>query len=159
MLVAGFGKFPDDVALEGRGIHHVVVRAGGIEERKAVVVLGGDDDMAHAGGFEKFHPLLGVEFRGVELPHDLPAVFLVGDAEIHLDPLGVGFRSHAVLVFPGQRRIRTEVDECAELGITEPFVQPRLRFRRMLQRGRHEFVEVLVPFLSSLECECAEEGG
>ena len=151
MLVAGLREFLDDVAFEGRGIHHIVIRAGGIKEREAVVVLGGDHDMAHTCGFEKFHPLLSIEFRGVELPHDLSAIFLVGDAKIHLHPLGVFFGSHAILVFPGKLGIRTEVDECAELGTAEPFVEPGLRFRRVLQRRGHECIEVLVPFYTGME--------
>ena len=45
----GLGEGFEQIALAPRGLHGVPVGIGGIIQREAVVVLGGDDDVFHAG--------------------------------------------------------------------------------------------------------------
>ena len=53
--------------MEGSGGDDVEGVRLGIEHGKAVVVLGGDDDVLHAGRFGERHDVVGVEAGGVEL--------------------------------------------------------------------------------------------
>ena len=51
LLAAFFGELAEGVALEGSGGDDVEGVDLGVEHGEAVVVLGGDDDVLHAGGF------------------------------------------------------------------------------------------------------------
>ena len=66
LFAGGVGEFLDDIALERSGVHDVE-GVGGLEHREAVVVLGGDDDVFHAGILGDFDEVIGIELGGVEL--------------------------------------------------------------------------------------------
>ena len=63
---AGGGKFLDHVPAKGR-IYNVVVRLLRIPKAKAIVVLGGEHHVFHAGGLGDGDPLVGIELNGIEL--------------------------------------------------------------------------------------------
>ena len=135
VAVAGLLEFLDDVAPEWRAIDDIVIRDARLEEREAIVVLRGDDDILHAGFLENPRPLVGIELLRVEFGNNLLAVFLKGNAIGHHRPLGVGWAVGVTFVLTSQGRIRAEVDEDPEFIIAEPLVQPRLGLRRMAQVG------------------------
>ncbi len=76
--VAGGLELGDHVAFERSGIHDVVIADRGIEEREAVVVLAGDDDIFHPRILGDLHPLGGAELGRVAGFGEL-GVFLNGD--------------------------------------------------------------------------------
>ena len=67
LLAALVGEFLERVALEGRGGDDVEGVGLGVEHGEAVVVLGGDDDVLHAGGFGQRDDVVRAEAGGVEL--------------------------------------------------------------------------------------------
>jgi hypothetical protein len=76
-FVAGVGQLFDHVAAERRfGARDLVVGEPGIEHAEAVVVLGGEHHVSHAGGFGGLGPLAGVELDGIE-----PLVEIVVDLD------------------------------------------------------------------------------
>ncbi len=105
--VAGVGEHGDDVALV-RGVHHVEVGLLGVPEAEAVVVLGGEADVFHAGVLEDVEPGVGVAFGGVELV-DKGLVLGAGDAAAPL-----------FLLVPGVDGVEAPVDEEAEALLEEP---------------------------------------
>ena len=66
LLAALFGEFFEGVAFEGGGGDDVEGVDFGVEHGEAVVVLGGDDDVLHAGGFGEGDDVVGGEAGGVE---------------------------------------------------------------------------------------------
>ena len=74
-LTAGVGKFPHHVALtapEGRMLHGMFRIFAG-PQAEAVMMLGGENQSAHARGFGHLHPLAAIQARGIENSGILPA--------------------------------------------------------------------------------------
>ena len=67
LLAALLGELFEGIAMEGCGGDDVEGIGLGVEHGEAVVVLGGDDDVLHAGGFGEGDDVVGVEAGGVEL--------------------------------------------------------------------------------------------
>ena len=49
------------------GVVDIVIVHVGMEHGKTVVMLGGDDDVFHAGGFGDFDPFISVKIRRIKL--------------------------------------------------------------------------------------------
>ena len=78
------GELLDDVSLERRGVHDIVVTRIRIKQSKSVMVLGGDDHVLHACLLGDRHPLCSIEFRGVELRRQrLPVYFTRNLCAVH----------------------------------------------------------------------------
>ena len=60
------------------GVADKVLRILAGPETESVVMLGGNDQVFHAGGFGHAHPVLGVELGGVELAVEL-VILVSGD--------------------------------------------------------------------------------
>jgi hypothetical protein len=86
LLAALFGELAQRVALEGRGGDDVEGVGLGVEHGEAVVVLGGDDDVLHAGGFGEGDDIVRAEAGGVELRRE-GLVVGDGDGGVVHDPL------------------------------------------------------------------------
>ena len=117
VFFAGFGEGLEEVFFVKGRLDIPIVRCRG-PERKAVHMLGGDDDVFHAGLFGHKHPVLGVVFRGVELFGE----FLVfGDRDFGLahDLLAEAWDFLAV-VNTAQPGIDAPVDEHPEAGVAPP---------------------------------------
>ena len=118
LLAALFGEFVEGVAFEGSGGDDVEGVGLGVEHGEAVVVLGGDDDVLHAGGFGEGDDVVGAEAGGVELWGE---GFVVGDGDggvVH-DPLA---DAGDLLAVPGAGGdgVEAPVDEHAEAGFAPP---------------------------------------
>ena len=86
LLAALLGQLAQRIAMEGRGGDDVEGVCFGIEHGEAVVMLGGDDDVLHAGGFGQGDDVVRAEAGGVELACE---GLVVGDRDggvVH-DPL------------------------------------------------------------------------
>ena len=105
--MAGPGELADQVAPERR-VGDLEVGQGGVEEAEAVVVFGGDGDVASAGILGEGHPLLGIEAHGVE-PLCQRRVLGAGDRLVVHYPLAAA-----------QQRVEAEMDEHAEAALVEP---------------------------------------
>ena len=65
LRVAGGLEFGDHVAFKRSGIYDIVIADRRIEEREAVVMLAGDDDIFHPRILGDLHPLGGAELGRV----------------------------------------------------------------------------------------------
>ena len=90
LLAARGGELLDHVAAERR-VHDVEIGLLRVEHAKAVVVLGGEDDVFHAGVFGDFDPLVGVELHRVESLVEV-IVFLDGTCALRDQPISVPLR-------------------------------------------------------------------
>ena len=118
MFAALLGEFLERVASEGSGGDDVEGIDLGVEHGEAVVMLGGDDDIPHAGGFCESDDIVGTEAGGIEV---FGEGFVVGDGdgEIVHDPLAdVG--GALTVPLPGRDRVEAPVDEHAEACIAPP---------------------------------------
>ena len=118
LLAALFGEFLEGVALEGGGGDDVEGVDLGVEHGEAVVVLGGDDDVLHAGGFGEGDDVVRGEAGGVEV---FGEGFVVGDGdgEVVHDPLADVGGALAVPLAGGDG-VEAPVDEHAEAGFAPP---------------------------------------
>ncbi len=118
LLAALFGEFLEWVALEGSGGDDVEGVDLGVEHGEAVVVLGGDDDVLHAGGFGEGDDVVGGEAGGIEV---FGEGFVVGDGdgEVVHDPLADVVGALAVPLAGGDG-VEAPVDEHAEAGFAPP---------------------------------------
>jgi hypothetical protein len=117
--VAGVGEFLHGVAFEPGGVVEIV---GGDFRRihgEAVVVLGGDDEVFHAGVFKEVDPGGGVELFGVEGGDDVGEVLLTRNFEDAHDVFRIGAGAFA-LVDAAEFGVDAPVHEAAETGITPP---------------------------------------
>ena len=122
LRMAGLAQLLDDIPLERCVVDDIVLADQGIEEGKAVVVLGGDNHIAHARILEDLGPFIGVKLRWIELGGHLVVFFrrnLGGD----LDPFGIAKVRAAALVFALECGIDAKVNERAELGVAKPLIQ------------------------------------
>ena len=119
-LAAGVGQLAERVAAKGRGIYDVVGGAAGMVHGKAVVMLGGEDDVLHARILRQTHDGPGVEALRVKL-FGQRAVFLHGYLQMAHDPLG-HLRRLLALPFAAEQRIQPPVDEHAEAGVLPPLL-------------------------------------
>ena len=117
VLLACSGKLGDEVALAGGRVIDVVGVNGGAEQRKAVVVLGRDDEVLHADVACKADDLLRIKIDRVEDRCQL-FVFRDRDRMVRADPFGI-CRGRLALVFARQQRIKTEVHHHAVAGFFE----------------------------------------
>jgi hypothetical protein len=134
LLATGVPQLPDYVAMEGRGVHHVVIGHLAVPHGKTIVVLRGDDDVSHASFLCDPRPLVGTEFSRVEHPGNLLAVLRDGDPDVVHQPLAIGTRA-ASLVLAAECRVDPEMQEQTEGGLA-----PARQRRRLLRWGgvRHE---------------------
>ena len=114
-LAARIGQLFERIALERGGLDAPIglVRA---EHAKAVVVLGGDDDIFHPGVLGEAHPLFGVEPHGVELARELLVLGYrhLGFFEKPLAVIGLA------VPLAGGHGINPPMDEQPEPGVAEP---------------------------------------
>jgi hypothetical protein len=113
-----FGQLLEWIAFEGGGGDDVEGVGLGVEHGEAVVVLGGDDDVLHAGGFGEGDDVVGAEGGGVEFGRE---GFVVGDGDggvVH-DPLA---DAGDLLAVPGAGGdgVEAPVDEHAEACFAPP---------------------------------------
>ena len=120
MFAALFGELFERVApLEGSGGDDVEGIGLGVEHGEAVVVLGGDDDVLHAGGcWRESDDVVRAEAGGVELGSE-GLVVGYGDRGVVHDPLADAGDLFAVPGSGGDG-VETPVDEHAEAGFAEP---------------------------------------
>src|SRR5579871_6123455 len=118
LLVALFGEFFEGVALEGCGGDDVEGVDLGVEHGEAVVVLGGDDDVLHAGSFGEGDDVVGAEAGGVELGGE-GLVVGDGDGEVVHDPLADVGGALAVPLACGDG-VEAPMDEHAEASFAPP---------------------------------------
>ena len=113
-----FGEFLQRVAMEGRGGDDVERVRLGIEHGEAVVVLGGDDDVLHAGGLGQRDDVVRGEAGGVELRCER-LVIRDGDGAVVHDPLA---DAGDLLAVPraGGHGVESPVDEHAETRVAPP---------------------------------------
>ena len=115
-FTAGGGEFLHRIAFEGRGIHDVE-GVGGFEHGESFVMLRGDDDVFHPGGFGDAGDLLGVEFGGIEFAGE-GHVFGIRDFHLALDPLADAVK-RLVLPLAAEVGKQAPVDEHAVVAIAE----------------------------------------
>ena len=65
LLAKGSQHVGENVALEGRAID-AELRGGGIPHGESGVMLGGEDDVLHAGELGQHGPILRMKFAGIE---------------------------------------------------------------------------------------------
>ena len=116
-LGAGGSQCCHHVLPVGRGINNVV-RMRRLEHGKAVVVLGGDHQVLHAGFLGNRHPLLGVELHRGEL---LSQLLVLGDWDLGVahDPLAQAGDAFP-LPFPRGNGVDAPVDEHPESCLAPP---------------------------------------
>lgn len=110
---ASFGELLDDVLAIGRGLNDVEVRLLRREHVEAVVVLGGDDDVLHAGSFGESDDGVGVKLGGVEAGCEL-GVLVARDVRVGHDLLAIALGDGLALPDATEFGVETEVDEHAE---------------------------------------------
>ena len=117
MLFTGFCQRLEEVFFVEGGLDIPVVSRCG-PEGEAIDMLGGNDDVFHAGLFGHEHPVLGIVFRGVEL---LGEFLVFGDRDFSPahDLLAEAWNFLSV-VNPSEARIDTPVNEHAEAGVAPP---------------------------------------
>ena len=108
----------EGIAFERRGGDDVEGICLGVEHGEAVVVLGGDDDVLHAGGFGEGDDVVGAEGGWIELGSE---GFVVGYGDgggVH-DPFT---DAGDLLAVPraGGDGVEAPVDEHAEAGLAPP---------------------------------------
>ena len=106
------------VAMKGRGVDDVERIGLGVEHGEAVVVLGGDDDVLHAGGLGQRHHIMRIEAGGLNLRRQS---LVVGDrdrAVVH-DPFADA-RNLLAVPRAGGNGVEAPVDEHAEAGVAPP---------------------------------------
>ncbi len=118
LLAALFGELLERIALEGSGGDDVEGVDLGVEHGEAVVVLGGDDDVLHAGGLGEGDDVVRAEAGGIELRGE-GLVVGDGDGEVVHDPFADVVGALAV-PFAGGDGVEAPVDEHAEAGIAPP---------------------------------------
>jgi hypothetical protein len=118
LLATLFGELAQGVALVGSGGDDVEGVDLGVEHGEAVVVLGGDDDVLHAGGFGEGDDVVRGEAGGVELRGE---GFVVGDGdgEVVHDPL-TDVVAALSLPLSGGDGVEAPVDEHSEAGVAPP---------------------------------------
>jgi hypothetical protein len=115
---AGLGELLERVAAEGRGVDNIVGVGLRVKHREAVVVLGSDHDVAHAGLFGQGHPGFGIELHRIEV---FGQGFVLGHRNfgVEHDPLADAGDALA-LPFAGRQGVQAPVDEQSEAGIAPP---------------------------------------
>ena len=115
-LAGGDGEFLQRVAGERRGVDDVE-RMGGLEHGEAVVVLRGDDDPLHAGGFRDADDLAGVKGGRVEVLR-LREVVGLGDFHLPFDPFADAVK-RLPLPLAAEVGVDAPVDEHAVVAVAE----------------------------------------
>jgi hypothetical protein len=123
--------------MPGSGVHHVVIVDFGRPHGKAVVMLGGNDDIFHSGVPGKAHPGIGIEIRWIKITGDFPAINRARNFHDALDMLGITPDRFAL---PGAAGIGIDapMNEHAKPRVTppsEPVVQIRPRIAPPLGIG------------------------
>lgn len=118
LLAALLGELLEGIAMEGSGGDDVEGIDLGVEHGEAVVMLGGNDDVLHAGSLGEGNDVMRGEAGGVEL---LCEAFVVGDGdgEIVHDPLTDVGGALTVPLACGDG-VEAPVDEHAEAGLAPP---------------------------------------
>jgi hypothetical protein len=102
----------------------IVVTHRRIVHRKAIVVLGGDDQVAHPGLLNRAHPLVGIELHRVEFLDGLAAIDILRDFANTLNVFGVA-ADRFPLPYTGKLSVDSPVHETAKTRLTPP-CQPRV---------------------------------
>ena len=106
-LPAGFFQLAHDIAAEGRPVHDVIGRCGGLEQGKTIVVARGKSQVARTCVFESGHPLVCIEADGIEGCGRLGVFVLVQFAQVEV-PFALGIRG-----------VETPVDEDTQSFLCE----------------------------------------
>ncbi len=80
----GVGQLGNDIAPERRGVYHVEVADGGLEHGEAVVVLGGQNNVFHAGLLGEHHPIVRVEGLRIKFTGQLFILLYRDTVGIHI---------------------------------------------------------------------------
>ena len=130
----GVDVFAHEVAMRGR-VGRLVIGQLGIEQAEAVVVLGGEHGVFHAGLFGELRPLFRVVIHGIKF------------VEIGL----IGFHGDTLLAahpFAARRNgVQPPMDEHAETILPEPGNAPVVFFPIELEHNGHPFFVYAVSLL------------
>jgi len=129
LLPAFGGELRQRIAPERSGLRDAPVGEGGIPDAEPVVVLAGDDDVAHSGVLRRLHPLRGIEMHRVEAGGKSLVLF-DGHLFIREIPLRRAVASVSVRGIC-RNGIHSPVDEHPEAGIRPPLRARRELFRRL----------------------------
>jgi hypothetical protein len=118
MLGAGVCQFFHHIPLERSGIHHIEGICLAVEHSKAIMVLGGENEVFHTCILSQGNPLVRIEVNGIEALGKL-GIFRIGDGHEALDPLCI-VPDPTAPPFTGQQRVKTPMGHHTILGLFEP---------------------------------------
>ena len=118
LFLTGVSKFLHDVAAKWRLVNDVVLVVLRTKHRKAIVMLGCDDDVFHAGTFGAANEFISVKFRRIELFSVLLVFRDRNLAATHHPFRAVG--EVIPFVLSTDDRVDTPVNEHAKLCFTPP---------------------------------------
>jgi len=98
---------PNDILAIG-GVRNFIIGILAVEKAEALVMLGGEYHVFHAGRLSLFGPFLGIQQVGVEMVK-IPLIILVGDFFAGLDPF-----------VPCGQGVKTEMDKHSEPIVGKP---------------------------------------
>ena len=130
VFLTGRLQLTEYVAVKVRRLAEVILGVVAVPEAKALVVLGRDDHILHAGILGALYPSVGIQGVGTEIRGERD-IFLRFNFAPALDPFGIAADLFA-LPFAAQGRIHTIVNKEAEFGVSEPlhaFLIRRIAFR------------------------------
>jgi len=121
--------------VEGGCIHNVIRAHLGAEHGKAIVVLGRDHDVLHAGILGDADPFIGIELHRIKLLGEL-LIFADGDFGVVHHPFANALNRLA-LPLAGRYGVKPPVNKHPKTGLTPP-VEPGIGhlLGRVLRRGR-----------------------
>jgi len=79
LFAAFIGQLFQNIPLEGRGIHHIIIGFFGIEQAKTIVMFAGDHDVFHPSILGRLNPIFRIEFYGIEAWGEL---FILGNRNL-----------------------------------------------------------------------------
>ena len=115
---AGLRQFADDIPAKGGCVHRVKAVRPGTEQGEALVMLGGDHQIAHARRQRQIHPFLRRKQNGIEGPGQ-GVIFPVGNAVFGLNPFADVAHAPAP-PFPGGQGVQSPVHHHAEFCVAKP---------------------------------------
>jgi len=117
--LAGRGQIFDHIMMVRRRVDDIVFTRFGAVHGEAVMMLGSDGDVLHAGVLGDGHPLVGVEFYRVELRGELLVVTHRNGGAKH-DPFTKPFNGRAVPL-TGGHGVNAPVNKHSEARIVHHF--------------------------------------
>lgn len=92
LLAAGGYQLPQNITVEGRGIHNIIFRLCRMKHTETVMVAGGESNVLCARVLDGFSPIIGVEADGIEAARSLGVLVLVQIPGMQI-PLPLGKRA------------------------------------------------------------------